>query len=743
MFLLRMSPCQAIMIICIIANAAFSQEVRISGIVRDLNTHREIRSVNIYIKGTPIGTASDFAGRFSLRILKPTQNVIVVFKHIAYERRELSLDFIEKIDYVGLQPRVIPLQGVEIEESGILRLEIEKDLPQTVSVIEARSFEMRGYVDAGDLLRTDHSVQVEEELSGKKTVAIRGGNPDDVVVLYNGVKMNSSYDNTFDLSLIDLEDIERIEIIKGSNTALYGPEAFSGVINIVPKMRQDYNIRFQQRVGTYRSGNWGLHLYKDFDKIYGSYSIKRGGLSRSFVDGPENQGRLKNSSFHHTANLNYDFKNVTGDKSSLGAMWIYTSLKYDNQRENFNLSKLNHLFSLKYSGDLFKLRGIELVASFRKLDEEQALSFSRKIDDKALILNAQKGFKLSNFDMLFSYQYQHNELNLFDDRNVEIGFGSGNLQRQHHGFASIAKYHDEVGSDFLKTIDLDLSFRYDKLNDKQNDKVNDLSNDNDWQETMLKFALNLSGFRNNLFFNSFLNFGKNTKFPTLLQQASTLSVFSLMTTESSLNPEKNRSFELGATLSRDIRNESGIYGWQISGTYFQNHYENKFRVFITPDLPAPFYDNVKNARISGVEAKTGIFLFRKKVSVDLGISKYSLSEKAAFPFKSDFKRTMNFKIDHEGYSFQLHWFKEGEQTAWLRIIKSEPGEINSSADAFAEITLPSNTNIDLHISKSFGLGKLRFFVNASGRNLLNDNEVILQGLAIRDRRYYLTLAAQY
>ena len=104
---------------------------------------------------------------------------------------------------------------------------------------------------------------------------------------------------------------------------------------------------------------------------------------------------------------------------------------------------------------------------------------------------------------------------------------------------------------------------------------------------------------------------------------------------------------------------------------------------------------------------------------------------------------MNFKIDHEGYSFQLHWFKEGEQTGWLRVIKTEASEIISTTDAFSPITLPSNTNIDLHISKSFGLGKLRFFVNASGRNLLNDNEVILQGLAIRDRRYYLTLAAQY
>ncbi|PJF38645.1 MAG: hypothetical protein CUN54_10415, partial [Phototrophicales bacterium] len=121
------------------------------------------------------------------------------------------------LDNVYLQPRVIPLPGVEVQETAV-KSEIERDLPQTLSIIEARQFDIRGFVDAGDLLRIDHSVQIDEELSGRKTAAIRGGNPDEVVVLYNGVKMNNAYDNVFDLSLIDLEDIQRFEIIKGSNT---------------------------------------------------------------------------------------------------------------------------------------------------------------------------------------------------------------------------------------------------------------------------------------------------------------------------------------------------------------------------------------------------------------------------------------------------------------------------------------------------------------------------------------------
>lgn len=742
---------------CLVAVTAFSEEIQISGMVRDRNTHQEIGSVNIYIKGSEIGTTSDFAGRYSLRIPDATGKVVIVFKHIAYEPQEILLDSLKTLYHVDLQSRVIPLNRVEIEESGLERLEIEKDLPQTVSVIEARNFEIRGYVDAGDLLRTDHSVQVDEEVSGKKTAAIRGGNPDEVVVLYNGIKMNNAYDNVFDLSLIDLEDIARFEIIKGSNTALYGPEAFSGVINIVPKIQQDYNIRFQQRLGTYRSGNWGLHLYKKLNRLVSSYSIKRGGISRNFVDIPGEQGKLENSSLHHTANLNYNFSNHAngGPQGSLGAMWFYTSLDYENQRDDETLSNFNHLFSLKYRGELFKVKDIELSASFRQLEEDQSLvsiagNLNRAIKDRAIYFNAQKSVRLTNLDLLFSYQFQQSKLDFIDERKnfqeIDIGLESADLQRQHHGFVWIAKYLGEAGSDFLKTIDIDVSFRHDRIKDKQSnsvlrgetnfqraDNTIGLFKHNNWQETMFKFAVNFNGYSRDLFFNGFLNFGTNTKFPTLFQQISSPSLLLMNSTQPNLNPEKNRSFELGATLTRDVGGETSIYGWQFSGNYFQNNYDNKFRIFTTPGIPVVFYDNVQNAKITGFEAESSVFLFRKKVTVDLGFSKYFISEKAAFPFKSEQKRTINLNIDHAGYAFQLHWFKENEQTGWLRFPNGE----------FLEITLPDNRNIDLHLSKIFELGKLKLFANASGRNLLNEDDVVLQGLAIRDRRFYLTLGAQY
>ncbi len=752
-------------VLAVFSGAGLAQEATLTGVVKDRNTHQDIRSVNVFVKETTVGTSTDFSGHFSLDVPNTSRDLVIVFRHIAYLEEEILLSELGRSARVFLQPRVIPLSSVEIEEEGVNRLEIEKDLPQRVSVIEARNYEIRGYVDAGDLLRVDHSVQIDEELSGKKTVAIRGGNADEVVVLFNGVKMNNAYNNIFDFSLIDLEDVERFELIKGSNTALYGPEAFSGVINIVPKAEQDYTVRFQQRVGTYQSGNWGLHLYRRFDRLQTSYSLKRGGLSRTFVDLPEDQGRLENSSLHHTANLNLDIgTNAVGrPKGSLGAMWIYSSLDYQNARDRETLDNLNNLVSLKYTGELFGEEGFDISLSHKKLEEDQALSLDRvnvgntslravvdrNIDDEAVIGNLQKLFRVSDLDVLVAYQFQRSNLGFRDVRagflEQERGLEGADLSRTHHGLVSIVKYHGNTGSDFFQTIDVDFSVRHDRVQDRQDRAVLrgdvpdesgvGLFGENDWTKSMFKFAMNLSGSRDNLAFNGYFNFGANTKFPTLFQQISSPDVIVSDATVPNLEPEQNRSLELGADVSGDTREHSSIYGWKLSGSYFQNQYTNKFREFNRPGDPVTFFDNVQNASISGFEGKSSVFLFQKKLSVELGIAQYFISDQLAFPFKSEHKRTLTVSVDHAGYSLQTLWFRESEQVGLLRAatVGAEP----------VSVSLPSQTNLDFHISKTFEISKFKLFANFSGRNLLNDDEVVLEGLAIRDRRFYFTIGAQY
>ena len=725
-------------------------EIVIYSVVRDINTHREIRNVNIFIKDTRIGTTSDASGRFLLKIAQSTPGQIVVFSHIGYEVYETPLDSLATKKYVYLQPRVIPLQSVEVEEAGIQGLEIQKDLPQHVSIIEAKDFEIRGYVDAADLLRTDNSVQVNEQLSGRKTVSIRGGNPDEIAVMFNGVKLNSTYNNVFDFSLIDLENIERFEIIKGSNTSLYGSETFSGVINIVPKVEQDYTVRFQQRLGTYRSGNWGLHLYKRLNRLLGSYSLKRGGAERNFKNELPGRQKLTNTSLHHTANLSFSFSRDSQNlrQNLLSAMYLYTDLNYDNQRDSEYLDSFNHLLSLKYTGDLFKLKNLDLSVSLRQLDETQFLAsgsglLERNIDERTLHVDAEKRFKLNRLDLLFAYQAQIAELGFVDIRRnfneEQVGLESSDLRRNHHGFVSILKYHGPTGSDFLNSIDLDVSLRHDRVQDEQLNPVSrngsiGIFNRNDWQDTLVKFAARLLGQRNDLVFQSYFTYGSNTKFPTLLQQISVPNLLTGIATQVNLNPETGRSLEISTNVTMEVDDHGAINGWQVSASYFQNLYDNKFRVFTVPGFPVLFYDNVPTARITGLEGNSSLFLIKKKVTLGVGLSRYFISDKSVFPFKSDFKGTLNLNIDHAGYALQIFLFKEGEQVALIR-------KANSST--FDEIPLRAYTNLDVHLSKKFEISKIKLFANASGRNLLRDDDTDLSGLTIRDRRFYLTVGAQY
>lgn len=738
---------------CVLVQAQ-TRSRRITGVIRDVNSHREISAVNVFIKDTQIGTTTNLGGRFSLTIPDRYRRSAIIFRHIAYDPREIPLDSVLTMRVIYLQPRVIQLRGITMEEERIATPEIEKDLPQTVSMVESKSFEIRGYVDAGDLLKTEHSVQVEEELSGKKTVSIRGGNPDEIVVLYNGIKMNSTYDNVFDFSLIDLEDVERFEIIKGSNTALYGPEAFSGVINIVPKFHHDYTVRAHQRFGTYQSGNWGVNLYRQIGRLFGSYSFKQGGARRHFVDVDEDQSKLENTSLHHTANVSYSFSEWPDGrpKDALDFTYMYSSLNYDNQRDVETLANFNEIASAQYKGDLGPVTDLNLSVSYSRLEEDQYLSsgtgfLSRHIYDDGLHVDAKKTFKFGRLEFLTAYQFKHANLEFIDERRnfqeAQIGLESATFQRYHHGFVSIGKLHNEIEGHFINAIDLSGSIRHDWLKDKPSDIVLRSANtgeepsgffeENEWRDTMVKFGLGLNGEREDLTFEGHVSFGYNTKFPTLFQQISSTVLLSEDLSTTPLVPEKNSSSEVSIAFTRDLRNARTIYGWQLSGLYFQNQYDNKFRVSTTPGIPIPFYDNVPDARISGFETKASVFLYRKKLTLEVGLAKYFISEKAAFPFKSDYKHTANIILNHAGYSFQVHFFKEGEQVGWLR----------QTDGSFAEVGLPDFSNMDLHLSKTFSIYNIKIFFNASGRNLLRDEEVILQGLAIRDRRYYITMGAQY
>ncbi len=118
------------------------------------------------------------------------------------------------------------------------------EIPSSITVIDLAKIEAQNAVSVTDLLQNLPGVHVVQP-SGQGGVArvfVRGGDQNLTLVLIDGVRVNDPIDtrgSAFDFSTVNLSDIERIEIVRGPHSAVYGSDSLAGVINIITKSRYD------------------------------------------------------------------------------------------------------------------------------------------------------------------------------------------------------------------------------------------------------------------------------------------------------------------------------------------------------------------------------------------------------------------------------------------------------------------------------------------------------------------------
>ena len=118
------------------------------------------------------------------------------------------------------------------------------EIPSAISVIDLEEIEARNAIAITDLLNALPGVNVIQP-SGQGGVArvfVRGGDQNLTMILVDGVRVNDPLDSrgsAFDFSTINLSDVERIEVVRGPHSAVYGSDALAGVINIITKNRVD------------------------------------------------------------------------------------------------------------------------------------------------------------------------------------------------------------------------------------------------------------------------------------------------------------------------------------------------------------------------------------------------------------------------------------------------------------------------------------------------------------------------
>jgi len=111
-----------------------------------------------------------------------------------------------------------------------------KDAPGSVSIITEEEIKSSQAENVGELLEKVAGVEVKSYgLNGMSTLSFRGSSAHQVLVMIDGRPINLASTGSVDLSGYSLDDVERIEVVRGPFSALYGAGALGGVVNIITK----------------------------------------------------------------------------------------------------------------------------------------------------------------------------------------------------------------------------------------------------------------------------------------------------------------------------------------------------------------------------------------------------------------------------------------------------------------------------------------------------------------------------
>lgn len=163
-----------------------------------------------------------------------------------------------------------------------------EQLGASVSVVNGEDFQTYHYPTVDEALRSVPGVEIRRSGAYGKTtsVTIRGANANQVQVLVDGLRVKSPTLGQVDLSDISPDLIERIEVIRGAQSTLYGADAIGGVINIITRKGKGgpFQATVQQEVGNYDT-------LVSRATVYGAWKILNYALSASHF---ESNGQLQN-----------------------------------------------------------------------------------------------------------------------------------------------------------------------------------------------------------------------------------------------------------------------------------------------------------------------------------------------------------------------------------------------------------------------------------------------------------------
>ncbi len=247
-----------------------------------------------------------------------------------------------------------------------------RETTKPVQIIERAEIEQNAGRNLSQILNQQSGIRVNDAFgapSNGRILYMQGAAATNTLILIDGLAINdpSGTGGLFDLRLLSTENIERIEIIKGSQSTLYGTDAIAGVINIITRKgeRGALNGSGKLSYGSFDTFNAGVGLNGTLtDGV--QYNMNYGRESSEGFSAAENQGDT--GSF---GNDGFEMDSFFGrlDITPVSNLTISPTLRYSNYRgdydggafidanNEFSLDMLNPGLQVEYSADRLRING--------------------------------------------------------------------------------------------------------------------------------------------------------------------------------------------------------------------------------------------------------------------------------------------------------------------------------------------------------------------------------------------------
>lgn len=247
--------------------SAFGQnKFTLSGKVLDRNS-QPLSGASVYINGTNTGSSTDRNGQFELKgVSAGEQELRVSFTGFKKYRSSIQISGNRSNLRITMTPTTGTLGEIVITGTGTPHH--IKTAPVPTELYNKQDIERIAAPDLKGLLGAlSPSVDFSPNAMGQN-LQINGLSNDFVTILVDGKRMSGDIGGNIDLSRINMANVERIEVVKGASSSLYGSDAIGGVINIITKKsKQKISFINNSYVSNYNTINQDNTLSLNFGKL--------------------------------------------------------------------------------------------------------------------------------------------------------------------------------------------------------------------------------------------------------------------------------------------------------------------------------------------------------------------------------------------------------------------------------------------------------------------------------------------